>query len=401
MLGFMIECNHINEDDDYSQHSGGSNDNAQNSYVTEEGCARYVIWAAYVDLQYEGCGIGEYQYWDIDSNKWDASACNYGDCNGGSRCAKMDCHLESTSFSVLGFFKHKNPDDWMEQLFKHEGMCVWSTEQYSFMKNARKVWPGGCTYTGQQSNGDNDDDGGGGVDLYYNIKPLSSGRIGVGLYTDVYCLDEHVTSTDEVENVVGNIFQGGGGNSGGSQDNNEGGDGDYDFSSDSLYDSMKRWHSAFDVWHTCHPCIAHDLSNTAGDTYTSGNCYNDDYYAQNYNYNYNNDDDNDGNGGDDAYGNNDDANNDDANRRRHHRQRRRKLGDESCPTGQVFECYDDAGYTNVNQVSGNSNSLYACLPFLTSLYPHAKYLVSSFTVHEIQCQDCNEDGYIPRLGNRI
>ena len=358
MLGFMIECNHINEDDDYSQHSGGSND--ANSYVTEEGCARYVIWAAYVDLQYEGCGIGEYQYWDIDSNKWDASACNYGDCNGGSRCAKMDCHLESTSFSVLGFFKHKNPDDWMEQLFKHEGMCVWSTEQYSFMKNARKVWPQGCTYTGQQSN-DNDNDNdkdGGGVDLYYNIKPLPSGRIGVGLYTDVYCLDEHVTSTDEVENVVGNIFQGGGGkNSGGSQDNNNEGDGDgedYDFSSDSLYDSMKRWHSAFDVWHTCHPCIAHDLSNTAGDTYTSGNCYNDDdYYAQNYNYNYNYNNDDDGNGGDDAYGNNDDdANNDDANHRRHrHRQRRRKLGDESCPTGQVFECYDDAGYTNVNQVS--------------------------------------------------
>jgi hypothetical protein len=27
------------------------------------------------------------------------------------------------------------------------------------------------------------------------------------------------------------------------------------------------------------------------------------------------------------------------------------LGGESCPTGEKFECYDDAGYTNVNQVS--------------------------------------------------
>ena len=50
MLGFMIECNHINEDDDYSQHSG-SND--ANSYVTEEGCARSVIWAAYVSIFFD------------------------------------------------------------------------------------------------------------------------------------------------------------------------------------------------------------------------------------------------------------------------------------------------------------------------------------------------------------
>ena len=37
----------------------------------------------------------------------------------------------------------------MEQLFKHEGMCVWTEEEYAFMKNARKAWPKGCanTYT--------------------------------------------------------------------------------------------------------------------------------------------------------------------------------------------------------------------------------------------------------------
>ena len=43
LLGFMIDCNtHVNGDDDddgKSQHSGDEE-------ITEEGCARYVIWAA-------------------------------------------------------------------------------------------------------------------------------------------------------------------------------------------------------------------------------------------------------------------------------------------------------------------------------------------------------------------
>ena len=40
MLGFMIDCNPVGDDDDYEA-SGGSGDE-----VTEEGCARYVLWAA-------------------------------------------------------------------------------------------------------------------------------------------------------------------------------------------------------------------------------------------------------------------------------------------------------------------------------------------------------------------
>ena len=206
---------------------------------------------------------------------------------------------------MLGFFKHRNADDWMEQLFKHEGMCVWSDEEYAFMKNARKAWPGGCVNTGQQDAKSNT--------LYYNIKPMQNGRMGVGLYTNVYCLKEYPADIDEIENIVGNIFQGAG--SGGSGDN-----ADYDFSMDILEESMDRWNSAFDVWHTCHPCVAYDLENTGGDKYTQDNCYDDDYYA-----NYD-----------------------------------RRLGGEQCPAGDVFECYDDAGYTNVNQVSGTVCTHFLC-----------------------------------------
>ena len=94
----------------------------------------------YVDFDYEGGGIGEYQYWDRENNKWDDTACQY---SGSSRCAKMDCHKDDTHWRLLGFFKHRYIDDYFEQLFKHEGMCVWSEEEYAFMKNAREQWPQG------------------------------------------------------------------------------------------------------------------------------------------------------------------------------------------------------------------------------------------------------------------
>ena len=62
LLGFMIDCSIPFEDDDYhvSAHS-------RDGDVNESGCARYVIWAAYVDPNYEGAGIGEYQYWNKEN----------------------------------------------------------------------------------------------------------------------------------------------------------------------------------------------------------------------------------------------------------------------------------------------------------------------------------------------
>ena len=201
----------------------------------------------------------------------------------------MDCHLENTQFSLLGFFKHRSYDDWMGQLFKHEGMCVWSDEEYAFMKNARKALPRGCTNSGATTEE--------GETIYYDIKPLSGGRITVGLYLDTQCIVDYTSDTSTVEEILGNYFS-----QGGSHDK----DGNYDYSSDTLKQSLARWTSAFDAFTICQPCVAYDLENTDGEKYTSG------YY----------------------------------NRHRRHR----KLGGESSPDGEVFECYDDAGYTNVNQV---------------------------------------------------
>jgi hypothetical protein len=187
--------------------------------------------------------------------------------------------MENTHFSLLGFFKHKSYDDWMEQLFKHEGICVWSDEEYAFMKSAREAWPQGCIDSSYTTTG--------GMEIYYDIKPVQGGDITVGLYTDTQCIKEYDKNDASitVENILGNFLL----NHGGSGDNNNN---NYDFSSDSLQDSLARWDSAFGVFHQCQPCVAYDLENTDGSSYNDG--------------------------------------------------------------GDMFECYDDADYTNVNQVKSFS-----------------------------------------------
>lgn len=260
---------------------------------------------------------------------------------------------------MAGFFKHRNYDDWMEQLFKHEGMCVWSEEEYAFMKNARKAWPNGCSDTGTTVDGSD----GYSANLYYNIKPLRNGRIAVGLYTDEQCVKEYPADSDYVESIVGNVFLNA--NSHNSNDN-----ADYDFSSDSLSESMDRWDSAFDVWHMCHPCVAHDLENTGGNKYTDD---------------------------DDGYYNDDGGADDGANRRQ---RKKRKLGGEYSAQGDVFECYDD-GEFEFGLVSVYHSILSAC----TNDSPH---LISiSFSrihkrqsMHEIQRKDCHEDCNLSRLVTR-
>ena len=273
-------------------------------FVSFVGCLFFFLVAhtlvfdtQYVDLDYEGGGIGEYQYYNRKNGKWDETPCYVGQNGGKSRCAKMDCHEENTNWSLLGFFKHKSLDDWMEQLFKHEGICVWTEEEYAFMKNARDTWPETCSdsyYT--TSSGDS---------IYYDVKPVAGGGITLGLYTDTACVEEYQSKGRNdpvnVENVLGGILSF-------SEASHDSGDynSNYDFSGWSLSDSMSYWDSALDIFKVCQPCVAYDLNNYG---YTT-----DDDRSKGSNY-YN------------AYAD-DGGNYDD---------------------GDDFDCYDDADYTNVNQ----------------------------------------------------
>jgi len=171
----------------------------------------------------------------------------------------MDCHLQGTHFELLGFFKEPNYHEWMEQLFKHQGVCLWTDSEYSFMSQEWYFWPCYCTNTGETDENGNA--------LYYDTKPMPEGRIGLGLYTDSRCKYDYTGSKD-----IATVLQ-----NSGSQDVSN------------LQENLATWNDAFDVYKICQPCKAYDLgynSNNEGnrqggdqDNGESFDCYDDADYG--------------------------------------------------------------------------------------------------------------------------
>ena len=246
-----------------------------------------------MDLDYSGGGLGEYKIWDHAKNDWDTSTCGK---TGGKRCVKMDCHLPETHYSLIGYYKEPNYREWMEQLFKHEGICAWDfwddEDTYQAMQDMRETWPEQCTEV--QVNGEY---------VYFDLAPQTGGRLDIGIYSDSSCYEKYngsITVADALKAYHGGY------------------DDDYNmfnYRDDDAYDpheaqedmkgntyllekNIKIWNDAFDVWHSCNPCKAYDLSNDGSNS----------------------------NGDEDDHDDNDDSDN-----------------------KGLWACDDDAGYHNVNQ----------------------------------------------------
>lgn len=57
----------------------------------------------------------------------------------------MDCHEPNTHFKLVGVYKESEGlYDWAEQLFKHQGYCLWDEDTYEFMQEYREKWPTYC-----------------------------------------------------------------------------------------------------------------------------------------------------------------------------------------------------------------------------------------------------------------
>jgi hypothetical protein len=167
-------------------------------------------------------------YYDRHSHMYDDAACQSNDEN--DRCVKMDCHEPNTHFKLIGFFKEPNYREWLEQLFKYEGDCVWDDNEYEFMQRYREDWPQYCTKTEFSENGNY---------LYYDTKPSSYGSMDIGLYTDYKCVEEYTGNATTVESVLYAAYSS-----------------DYAYG---LEKELKAWNDAFDVFKTCLPCRAVDL----------------------------------------------------------------------------------------------------------------------------------------------
>ena len=204
-------------------------------------------------MDYEGGGAREYQFYDRHSNQWYDTA-----CQENSRCVKMDCHLPSTHWSLLGYFKEPNYDQWMDELFTSQGGCVWTESEFELMQQSLEQddWPPTqCTRSEVMKNG---------YYLYYDMKPDVGGNMTIGLYIDSSCSVEWDSSgsTTTYEDVI--YYN--------NDDDDCGDDG-----CGSLVEVLKAWNEAFDVFKQCQPCKAYDLTSiVAGVNYQRNSSYYDD-----------------------------------------------------------------------------------------------------------------------------
>eukprot|EP00588_Corethron_pennatum_P010845 CAMPEP_0194264784 /NCGR_PEP_ID=MMETSP0169-20130528/118_1 /TAXON_ID=218684 /ORGANISM="Corethron pennatum, Strain L29A3" /LENGTH=884 /DNA_ID=CAMNT_0039005059 /DNA_START=381 /DNA_END=3036 /DNA_ORIENTATION=- len=216
LLGFYLDCGYGEDDDDGRRRLSGSG---------EGGCQRMVLYGVYVDPNYEGNGLYEYEYYSKYYGNWT--------CYGDECRERMDCHLPETNWQLLGVFKIDNVvsgDGWMEQLFKHEGVCIMTYDDYEITYDGREVFPDNC-----KNSGEIDSDGN---YLYYDSKPTIGGGYTIGLYTDSFCSQEYTGSDFDPFSLSGI-------------------DEDY----------VDEFNSAMSIFQICQPCVAYDV--TAEDFY----CY--------------------------------------------------------------------------------------------------------------------------------
>lgn len=177
----------------------------------------------------------------------------------------MDCHeYSSDNWQLLGVYKEAfYADQWMEQLFKHAGYCLWDEDTYEFMQDYRESWPEGCMKSGATTSS--------GHALYIDLKPGAYGTMDWGLYEDAACMMEYQGNDKNVYTLVAKLD---------------------DFLTG---DYLSAWNQNMNSYKQCQPCRATDSRSSSYYRHLS---YYDKYYNNNNNNNGNNNN-NDDNGDND------------------------------------------------------------------------------------------------------
>eukprot|EP00970_Alexandrium_tamarense_P017343 scaffold9123_cov186-Alexandrium_tamarense.AAC.2 len=145
-LGGYIDC-------DFGG-GGGSHDNGGD----EDGaCARWMMWAAYIDPNYAGGGYDEY----------------FSDDAPGA----LDCHSPDTDWQLIGVYRQEFYQ-FIEQISKH----MWAIDEYEYivaLAGLEYMTDDDCFGVGYDENGEQ---------LYAGVQPLEGGRFQMGLYSDGKCI---------------------------------------------------------------------------------------------------------------------------------------------------------------------------------------------------------------------
>lgn len=299
LLGTYMDCD---LDEVLADNNNGDDEARRRRRLSGSGdgatCQRKLLWAVYHDPKYKGNAIGGYQFYDWRTKSWDRSSCV------GKRCAKMDCHERRTRYQLVGVFAETDGMyDWAEQLFKHEGYCVWdgdkqqdggsgsgdgnggSLSDYEFMQEMLEAWKEGCQelYLTDSS----------GNTIYVDTTPMPGGDITYDIYSDEDCTQlASMTMYEYIIKFYAYYY--------------------YDRSmgmqkADNHLAGIERWNSLLTDFKVCQPCRAYNKVPTYGD---DNNDRKDRFLRELEDAQ------------EDGYG-------------------------EEEPNG--FNCYDDAGYRNCNQ----------------------------------------------------
>ena len=167
----------------------------------------------------------------------------------------MDCHLPSTHFTLLAYFKEPDYDEWFDQLFDYEADCVWTDNEFKSMQQNRETWPTDCTATGYSDKYNNS--------IYMDVKPAAYGDMDIGFYIDELCLNETTDGTMNANKIFKGMNYGD------------------DIGAWTLEAELEQWNSAFDVFKQCLPCktgaltelVSGQAANMNGDRYSAFNNY--------------------------------------------------------------------------------------------------------------------------------
>eukprot|EP00980_Cylindrotheca_fusiformis_P016983 scaffold5161_cov64-Cylindrotheca_fusiformis.AAC.1 len=126
MLGGYIDCDNQKEDDGSNDGGNGDGDNG-GAY-----CSRWMVWAAYVDPNYQGNGYDEY----------------FGDEPVGT----LDCHRPDTEWKLMGVYRQEFYQ-FIEQISKH----VWAIDEYEYvvaLAGLAYMTDADCFYVGNSNSGE-------------------------------------------------------------------------------------------------------------------------------------------------------------------------------------------------------------------------------------------------------
>uniref|UniRef100_A0A7S3LIE7 Uncharacterized protein n=1 Tax=Amphora coffeiformis TaxID=265554 RepID=A0A7S3LIE7_9STRA len=216
MLGGYIDCDHPKEDD----HHSGSGDNNNNNNGDSNACSRWMIWAAYVNPNYQGYEYNEY----------------FGDNPPG----KLDCHSPETEWQLLGVYRQEFYQ-YIEQISKH----LWAIDDYEYvvaLAGLAYMTDEDCYQVGNDGNGN---------PVYAGVAPQPYGTFKMAVYSDEYCL--------EPDNSMGVSFDSYGLQNDidlGSKDaTDDGKEWAYDWWYDTQEENLEQLNDVYDTFRYCTSCV--------------------------------------------------------------------------------------------------------------------------------------------------